>query len=36
MEDLAALLGGEGTLDAYPWAPNGQHLVFVSYRLLAR
>jgi len=36
IEDLAALLGGEGTLDAYPWAPNGQYLVFVSYRLLAR
>jgi len=36
IEDLAALLGGEGTLDAYPWAPNGQYLAFVSYRLLAR
>ncbi|HEX7980101.1 MAG TPA: hypothetical protein VF461_15940 [Gemmatimonadaceae bacterium] len=36
VEELAQLLGGEGTLDAYPWAPNGQYLAFVSYRLLPR
>jgi Tol biopolymer transport system component len=33
---MAQLTGGEGTLDAYPWAPNGQYLAFVSYQLLAR
>ena len=36
VDELAQLLGGEGTLAAYPWAPNGQYLVFVSYRLLSR
>jgi Tol biopolymer transport system component len=35
-DELAQFLGGEGTLDAYPWAPNGQYLAFVSYQLLSR
>jgi TolB protein len=36
VDDLAQFLGGEGTLDAYPWAPNGQYLAFVSYQLVPR
>ena len=36
VDALAQLLGGEGTLDAYPWSPNGQYLAFVSYQLLPR
>jgi len=36
VEDLAKLLGGEGTLAAYPWAPDGEHLAFVSYQRAPR
>jgi TolB protein len=36
VDELAQLLGGDGTLDAYPWAPNGQYLVFVSYQAVSR
>ena len=36
VDELAQLLGGEGTLDAYPWAPNGQYLTFVSYQAVSR
>jgi Tol biopolymer transport system component len=32
VEELAKLLGGHGSLAAYPWAPDGQHLAFVSYQ----
>ena len=36
VDELAQLLGGEGTLDAHPWAPNGQYLTFVSYQAVSR
>jgi Tol biopolymer transport system component len=36
VDELTQFLGGEGTLDAYPWAPNGQYLAFVSYQLVSR
>ena len=36
VEELAALVGGEGSLAAYPWAPDGEHLAFVSYQRVPR
>jgi hypothetical protein len=36
VEELAKLVGGEGSLSAYPWAPDGQHLAFVSYQRVSR
>ena len=36
IDQLAQLVGGEGTLNAYPWAPNGQYLAFVSYQAVSK
>ena len=36
VDELATLIGGEGSLAAYPWAPDGQHLAFVSYQRAPR
>jgi TolB protein len=33
---LVKLFGGQGTINVPSWAPDSQHLAFVSYRLLAR
>lgn len=32
VDDLAKLLGGDSSLAAYPWSPDGQYLAFVSYQ----
>lgn len=36
VEELAKLLGGDASLAAYPWSPDGQYLAFVSYQRVAR
>ena len=36
VEELAKLLGGHGSLAAYPWSPDGQYLAFVSYQRVPR
>jgi TolB protein len=36
VEELAKLLGGDSSLAAYPWSPDGQYLAFVSYQRLLR
>lgn len=33
-QTLVKLFGGEGTLNAPSWSPDGQHFAFVSYRLI--
>ena len=35
VEELAKLLGGDSSLAAYPWSPDGQYLAFVSYQRVA-
>jgi len=36
VEELAKLLGGDTSLAADPWSPDGQYLAFVSYQRAAR
>lgn len=36
VEELAKLLGTDGSFAAYPWSPDGQHLAFVSYQRVPR
>ena len=33
---LAKLIGGQGTIDAPSWSPDGRRLSFVSYQLLPK
>jgi hypothetical protein len=33
--ELAKLLGGDASLAAYPWSPDGRYLAFVSYQRVA-
>lgn len=35
IDELAKLLGGDSSLAAYPWSPDGQYLAFVSYQRAA-
>ena len=35
IDELARLLGGDSSLAAYPWSPDGQYLAFVSYQRVA-
>jgi hypothetical protein len=35
IDELAKLLGGDSSLAAYPWSPDGQYLAFVSYQRVA-
>ena len=36
IEELATMLGGDFSLAAYPWSPDGQYLAFVSYQRAPR
>ncbi|MFL5618781.1 MAG: TolB family protein [Gemmatimonadaceae bacterium] len=36
IEELAKLIGGNSSLAAYPWSPDGQYLAYVSYQRVAR
>jgi TolB protein len=36
IDELAKLLGGDSSLAAYPWSPDGQYLAFVSYQHVPR
>jgi hypothetical protein len=35
IDELATLLGGDSSLAAYPWSPDGRYLAFVSYQRVA-
>jgi hypothetical protein len=35
IDELAKLLGGDSSLAAYPWSPDGGYLAFVSYQRVA-
>ena len=32
--ELAKLVGGQGTINANSWSPDGEYLAFVSYQVV--
>jgi Tol biopolymer transport system component len=34
IDELTKLFGGQGTINVSSWAPDGQHLAFVSYQIV--